>query len=131
MSNTDLKDMPKGCLYAIIAFAALAVLGALVGSSKSSGSGSSGGGGGGGSSSFAAEYECNDFVRDRLKSPSTAHFPSDTSSHVGDTWTVSGSVDSENGFGAALRSTFTCTMTNSGDNWHLVNLDFNDGGGIN
>lgn len=101
-----------------------------IGCTSQSSSGGGGGGGGGGDS-FAAEYTCNDFVKDRLKSPSTAHFPSDTSSHVGNTWTVHGSVDSENGFGASLRSTFTCTMTVSGDNWHLDNLDFNDGGTVN
>lgn len=81
--------------------------------------------------SFEAEYACNDFARDRLKSPSTAHFNEDTSSNVGNRWTVSGSVDSENSFGASLRSTFTCTMTISGDTWRLVDLDFRDGGGVN
>lgn len=88
-------------------------------------------GSGGTEDSFSAERACNNFVQDRLKSPSTAHFNADTSTKSGDTWTVSGSVDSENGFGANLRSTFTCTMTVSGNNVHLDNLDFNDGGDVN
>lgn len=103
----------------------------IVAGCTSAKSGGGGGGGGGGGDSFAAEYECNEFVRDRLKSPSTAHFPADTSSHVGNQWTVRGSVDSENSFGASLRSTFTCKMTVTGDNWHLDDIQLNDGGTIN
>lgn len=78
--------------------------------------------------SFDAEHACNEFVTRQLKSPSTAHFPSDTSSHVDTAWTVSGAVDSQNGFGAELRSRFTCTMTDTGTQWRLDNLDFVDGG---
>lgn len=73
---------------------------------------------------------CKVFVERRLKAPATARFRSFyqadgevTVTGFGDgPYTVRSSVDSENGFGANLRSTFTCTVTRSGDDWRLDNL---------
>jgi hypothetical protein len=70
---------------------------------------------------FDAQRVCQDFVMDRLKAPSTAEFDTDVSG-VGPEYTVTGTVDSENSFGAMLRSQFTCTVRGDGTTWHLVSL---------
>jgi len=71
-----------------------------------------------------------DFVRDRLKSPSTAEFPdsSDDGVVVSDnqdgTYDIVGYVDSQNSFGAMLRVKFVCKLGNTNDdNWRLYSLD--------
>lgn len=73
---------------------------------------------------YSAQYICEEFVKDRLKSPATADFSDEDRSRSGPrTWVVSGSVDSENGFGAMIRNTFTCKVRYTGDdNWRLVSL---------
>lgn len=71
-----------------------------------------------------AKRACTEqFIPTRLKAPATAKFTdveisSDTSS-VGETYTVTGSVDSQNGFGALIRSKFTCIVHANGDRWVL------------
>jgi len=59
-------------------------------------------------------YSCaKDLVSQQLKSPSSADFPFSPSKMVqglGDSWTVEGYVDSQNSFGATLRSSFSCTL---------------------
>ena len=80
---------------------------------------------------FGAFEICKDFVKDRLKAPSTAKFRNFfqddgevvvTGSGNGP-YTVTSSVDSQNSFGANLRSNFVCKVTNtSGDSWHLDNI---------
>jgi len=69
------------------------------------------------------------FVRARLKAPATADFPysgdaSITEGPIG-TFTVIAYVDSENSFGATLRTNWACTVSYSGGAlpWHLVSLD--------
>ncbi|WP_437582746.1 hypothetical protein ACSAGD_10790 [Paramicrobacterium sp. CJ85] len=60
-----------------------------------------------------ASMYCEDAVRDQLKAPDTAEF--DTSATGSGTYTVTGTVDSENSFGAMLRSDFQCTVVIDGD----------------
>lgn len=60
-----------------------------------------------------------DFVPKRLKAPKTAEFSGVTVTESGGVYTVTGSVDSQNGFGALIRSSFTCKVRESGDNWVL------------
>lgn len=82
--------------------------------------------GGGGS---MAEVMCENFVTDRLKAPSTADFPgADSVDELGsDEYEVTASVDSENGFGAMIRTDYVCTIRYSGDDkWTLVSLDINE-----
>lgn len=57
------------------------------------------------------------FVKDRLKAPSTAKFQSceDRSVSGAGPYTVRGWVDSENSFGAMLRSNYSVTLTAIGD----------------
>lgn len=90
------------------------------------------GGGGGGSynrdvSSYGAEDTCKDAVKNSLKSPGTAKFHNLTTTGYGP-WTTIGDVDSENGFGALIRSSFTCETTLDGDTYHSRVTDFADGG---
>lgn len=70
---------------------------------------------------------CKDFVKRRLKSPSTAKFrnPHQDDGEVVITrsgngpFTIQSTVDAENSFGAKPRSTFICIVTLNGDTWHL------------
>lgn len=63
---------------------------------------------------FEVKAQCEDAVKNRLKAPSTAKFDNENASGSG-TWTVSGTVDSENSFGAMLRANFQCTVIVDGD----------------
>lgn len=74
---------------------------------------------------------CKDFVRERLRSPGSAVFRNYYEDDgevlvIGSgkgPYTISSSVDSENGFGALLRTDFSCTVTNTvGDTWTLDDL---------
>jgi hypothetical protein len=77
------------------------------------------------------------FVKQNLKSPSTAKFPSlwDEINGEGCTalfdngvWTLSSWVDSQNSFGAMLRSHYVAQLTYTLDDetWHLQDLIFVD-----
>lgn len=89
---------------------------------------------GGGSSTTTANPTrdaaliCHKFVRERLKSPSTAKFPTSDESTVqpisGGDYEVTSYVDSQNAFGATLRSNYTCVVKPvEGDKWRLVDLN--------
>lgn len=77
------------------------------------------------SSAFAI---CKEFVKDDLRAPATAVF---RNYHQDDgevavrgfgdgPYTVVSTVDSQNGFGALVRSSFTCSVTRTGDDeWKL------------
>lgn len=69
-----------------------------------------------------ARVACEDYVKDHLMSPSSADFSGQSESNVGDEWTASGSVDSENSFGASIRNNYTCTMTDNGDSFTITDL---------
>jgi hypothetical protein len=83
--------------------------------------GSSSGGEGG------AYDACERAVESQLKAPSTADFSGIFDSEITDngdsTYDVVGYVDSENSFGAKIRSNWTCTVRDTGDNWDLVDLN--------
>jgi hypothetical protein len=57
-----------------------------------------------------------DFVKQRLKSPSTAEFPGlfEKANHItelgNDEYRINSWVDSQNGFGAMIRSEFSCKI---------------------
>lgn len=63
--------------------------------------------------SYEAIAQCEGRVEDLLKAPATAQF--DSSASGGGPWIVVGAVDSENSFGALVRSTYQCTVTISGE----------------
>jgi hypothetical protein len=80
----------------------------------------------GGPDEGSAFVACKDFVRDRLKSPSSAEFGSINDATISDNgaeWTVSGPVDAENSFGASLRMNYVCVIEADGDSWVLKSLD--------
>lgn len=71
------------------------------------------------------------FVRDNLKAPSTAKFaPYSVDNIVRDGkggYRVDSYVDSENSFGAHIRTNYTCIVKKSGETWALEHLEFHDG----
>jgi hypothetical protein len=70
---------------------------------------------------------CEEYVTDRLKAPATADFPGGAHvSSTADEWTVVASVDSENGFGAMIRTDYVCTVRDISGKWDLVSLDMDD-----
>lgn len=57
---------------------------------------------------------CESEVKANLKAPSTASFSSTASGGDGQ-FTVTGTVDAQNGFGATVRNSFECSVGVSGD----------------
>ncbi|MBI2120390.1 MAG: zinc ribbon domain-containing protein [Parcubacteria group bacterium] len=68
--------------------------------------------------------QAKNFVKQGLKSPSTAVFPvlCDCVTKNGSVYTVSSFVDSQNSFGAMLRSNWTVIMSLEGDKWVLKRM---------
>lgn len=69
------------------------------------------------------------FVKDRLKSPKTAEFApfSDAKCEPlsdGKTWQIYSYVDSQNSFGAMLRTGFYVKLIEDGPNWKLLDIVF-------
>ena len=54
--------------------------------------------------------QCKDWVKEKLKAPATADFSGERVSGSGGDYTIAGAVDSENSFGAKIRSTWVCTI---------------------
>lgn len=71
-----------------------------------------------------AQIMCRNFVKDQLKSPGSADFSGESPEEAGpQTWSVTGSVDSENSFGAMIRNDYVCRIRYTGnDNWRLLRL---------
>ena len=80
--------------------------------------------GGGMSEGDQAAAACEEFVKSRLKAPSTASFSGVDAIPEGTAngWEASGSVDAENSFGASIRADFTCHMHTEGDEWVLESI---------
>lgn len=64
---------------------------------------------------------CKEFVDKRLKSPGSADYNL-TATNVGTRWTVVGTVDSENSFGASLRSRVECVMESGGADYTATSV---------
>ena len=63
-----------------------------------------------------AEIMCEEFVKKRLKAPTTAEFSNQEHRDIGkQRWDVTGSVDSQNGFGAMIRGSYRCDLRYLGD----------------
>jgi len=74
--------------------------------------------------STSAEVMCEEFIERKLKAPGSAEYPEPTTTKDGATYTVVGSVDSQNSFGAQVRNDYTCVIRSEGDDkWTLVDLD--------
>jgi hypothetical protein len=61
-----------------------------------------------------------EFIADRLKAPASADYSDVEVSASGDVYEVTGKVDSQNSFGAKVRSSFRCVVRDAGDEWRLV-----------
>lgn len=82
-----------------------------------------------------ASIICKEYVRAALKAPSTADFPLldfTATRHAGGHWTIKSYVDSQNGFGATIRSHYICDMKYAGYGdpldlgaWELLDLKVN------
>ena len=108
------RNLKGGCLVLLLLVGGCTAYAAT--SDSSSGADDAG-------SSAGARGVCEQFVEDRLRAPATADFSGATATGAGDTWTVRGQVDSENGFGAQLRSAYTCQVLFTGDgNYRLLSL---------
>lgn len=80
---------------------------------------------------YSAYSACQEFVKDRLKAPSTASFPSFLLnsdeirySQTGEHITLAAWVDAQNAFGAMLRTNFTCEVKHIDDSWRLEQVKF-------
>ena len=73
-----------------------------------------------------AVYQSQEFVKERLKAPSTAEFQNPYQATVSDegnnTYTIVSWVDAENSFGAHLRLHYNCKLTYTNDG--MVKLDY-------
>jgi hypothetical protein len=68
--------------------------------------------------------QCEARIEEQLKAPTTAEFDSTA---TGDgTWTVTGTVDAENSFGANVRSEYQCTVKVTGDDTLSTKIDYID-----
>ena len=80
------------------------------------------------SNKFLAYNYAEEFVKKRLKSPSTAEFPGtfEKNDHIkelgNNEYLISSWVDSQNGFGAMIRSRFSCKIIFEGNNVRCENL---------
>jgi len=68
-------------------------------------------------SKYEVQAVCEEWVKKQLKAPGTAKFSDHATSGGPISWTVTGSVDAENSFGALLRSSWTCDIRLDGDTW--------------
>lgn len=64
-----------------------------------------------------ARYACQAWVKDGLKAPATAKFSGNGATGSDGNWTITGTVDAENSFGALIRTTWTCNARVEGDDW--------------
>jgi len=84
--------------------------------------------------SIMAYIMMEDFVKDRLKSPSTAEFPGvwdGRNEHISkagaQTYKINSYVDAQNSFGASIRTRFTGTIKQiSKDRWQLQSLTLHE-----
>ena len=115
----------QGCLGVVIVFAffwLMALFGDSDSSSKAPPASHSG---------VEAYGMCRDFVRDRLKAPSTAKFARISMDYItdlgGGSYRVRAYVDSQNSFGAQLRTDYTCEVKHqSGETWELIDLTLHE-----
>jgi hypothetical protein len=116
--------------FCFVCFVSLAIIGSL---SSGSGNGGNSSGSNDTDHSIMASVQCRNFVKDRLKSPSTAKFPMSKGQNIGNnTYTVFSYVDAQNSFGATIRKNWSCKLRYSGgddgyrSNWELLDIDIDE-----
>jgi hypothetical protein len=104
MTQNDQNPTTKGCGIILAVGVVLFVFSKMCGSGDSQNSNYS---------EASALVMSRHFVEDQLKAPATADFSDDTENVVkinDSTYDVQSYVDSENSFGAKLRSRYSCTI---------------------
>lgn len=108
---------------ALIAYVVVVIAAALSGTGSPTGDSADNG------DVFGAIAVCEDFVSNGLTSPGSAEFQSADDANVstsGDRYTYRAYVDSQNGFGALLRTEFECEVEHTTDDrYQLIRLDLN------
>lgn len=64
---------------------------------------------------FRAQVMCESQIKDRLVSPGSAKFQRPNRTKSGNTWVIESAVDSQNAFGALLRSEWRCVIDGTAD----------------
>jgi hypothetical protein len=75
---------------------------------------------------YDAYAACENWVGEQLRAPSTADFSGHNGSKITETdngYDISGYVDAQNGFGAQIRTDWSCSVALVGDNWELLDLN--------
>ncbi|WP_142459659.1 hypothetical protein [Geodermatophilus aquaeductus] len=103
--KADKAEVAKGLsVLAVIGLVVAACVSNMNDDNKSSG---------GGRDEIGAGVACEEFVKRQLRAPATADFPNFQEYVVtgsGDQYTVQGYVDAQNGFGALIRSDWSCSI---------------------
>lgn len=99
------KRKNRGCLWLIVGFVALVALAIIIPTVTAKPYDPN--------NKYEAISQCEHAVKKRLKSPTTAEF--DLTATGYGTWTVTGTVDAENSFGAKVRSDVQCSVIIEGD----------------
>lgn len=111
-STSPPAKKPSGCLWSFLGIAAFVIVVGL-GFSSCGGSDSDDA-----PSAYEARMQCERWVKDKLKAPATAEFSGAVETSTGtNSWTITGNVDAENGFGAQVRSVWSCDIRLDGDTW--------------
>jgi hypothetical protein len=75
---------------------------------------------------YDAYAACENWVGEQLRAPSTADFSGHNDSQIVETangYDIKGYVDAQNGFGAQIRTDWSCSVALVGDNWELLDLN--------
>jgi hypothetical protein len=116
------KSKQRPLVAAVLIVIGLAVVFAMVSGDDDEG----GGGSDRADEEYMAHAMCAEFTRNQLKAPASADFPEYNDRGVrvlkgaGTRWVVSSFVDAENSFGANVRTSFRCEVSDVGDQWQLI-----------
>lgn len=129
IGERDVKkaDSETDPVHVVIGFLVIVLLGGWIWSLVT-------GGDDGSDAEITAQVMCENWVSDQLRSPGSADFEPSPNQQVvevnASTYRVTAYVDSQNGFGAMLRSNYVCVVKmvdpgNPDGDWTLVDLDLN------
>lgn len=111
----------RGLLWAVIGFVLLLFVGCMALMASGDDDGPEG------LREYEARNACEEFIDRRLKSPGSSEYNHESTVEVSDGgWTVTGTVDAQNSFGALVRMTYSCTVAGTGGSATLVDLDLTE-----
>jgi hypothetical protein len=114
--ETNKKKSNIGCIVAIVLIGIIFLIIQLSPSSNES------------NKAMEAFIVSQDFVSSELKTPSEAEYPTFNDSFVtisGNIYTIRSYVDSQNSFGANIRSSYTCILKFENDLFYLQSVNIN------